>query len=92
MAWILSIMTYSEFFKLVICIFFDVLEYMLPFLLQPIIGDVIDVIAILTCIYFYRWIGLFSLLELVPSLDFLPINVVNWIIWFGLQHRENKFG
>jgi hypothetical protein len=38
MAWILSIMTYGEFMKLITCIFLDAVEYVIPFLLQPIIG------------------------------------------------------
>ena len=87
MAWILSIMTYGEFMKLITCIFLDTVEYVIPFLLQPIIGDLFDVIGVATCIYLFRWVGLFAALELVPGLDFLPLNVVTWIIWFMLKHR-----
>jgi hypothetical protein len=87
MAWILSIMTYSEFVKLITCISLDVVEYVIPFLLQPIIGDLLDIIGIATCIYLFRWVGLFAVLELVPGLDFLPINVFTWIIWYVLNHQ-----
>ena len=89
MAWILSIMTYSEFVKLITCISLDVVEYVIPFLLQPIIGDLLDIIGVATCIYLFRWVGLFAVLELVPGLDFLPINVFTWIIWYMLNHRDD---
>jgi hypothetical protein len=89
MAWILSIMTYSEFVKLITCISLDVVEYVIPFLLQPIIGDLLDIIGVATCIYLFRWVGLFAVLELVPGLDFLPINVFTWIIWYVLNHRDD---
>ena len=89
MAWILSIMTYSEFVNLVACVSLDVVEYVVPFLLQPIIGDLLDIIGLATCIYLFRWIGLIAVLELVPGLDFLPINILTWVIWFVLKHRED---
>ena len=89
MAWILSIMTYSEFVKLITCISLDVVEYVIPFLLQPIIGDLLDIIGVATCVYLFRWVGLFAVLELVPGLDFLPINVFTWIIWYVLNHRDD---
>ena len=89
MAWILSIMTYSEFVKLISCISLDVVEFVVPFLLQPIIGDLFDIIGVATCIYLFRWVGLFAVLELVPGLDFLPINVCTWIIWYMLNHRDD---
>jgi hypothetical protein len=89
MAWILSIMTYSEFMKLVTCLFLDGVEYVIPFLLQPLIGDLLDIIGIATCLYFFRWVGLIAVLELVPGFDILPINVCTWIIWFVINHRED---
>ena len=89
MAWILSIMTYSEFVKLVVCISLDVVEYIIPLLRLPLIGDILDIIGLATCIYLFRWTGLIALLELVPGLDFLPINIFTWIIWFVLNHWED---
>jgi hypothetical protein len=89
MAWILSIMTYSEFMKLITCIFLDTVEYIVPFLLQPIIGDLLDIIGVATCLYLFRWVGLIAVLEFVPGLDFLPINVFTWIIWYVRNHRDD---
>lgn len=89
MAWILSVMTYGEFVKLVACVSLDAVEFVIPFLLQPIIGDMLDIIGLATCIYLFRWIGLFAVLELVPGLDLLPINVLTWVFWFVIKHRED---
>ena len=93
MAWILSFMTYGEFIKLIVCVSLDVVEYVIPFLLQPLIGDLLDIVGLITCIYMFRWLGLFAVLELVPGLDMLPINIFNWIIWFVINHKEDfSFG
>ena len=89
MAWILSIMTYSEFVKLVVCLSLDGVEYVVPFLLQPIIGDLLDIIGLVICLYFFRWLGLFAVLELIPGLDVLPINTLAWLLWFIITHRED---
>ena len=89
MAWILSIMTYSEFVKLVVCLSLDTVEYLVPFLLQPIIGDMLDIIGLVICLYFFRWLGLFAVLELVPGFDVLPINTLAWLLWFIIKHRED---
>ena len=91
MAWFLRIMTYNEFSKLVVCFFLDIIEYVIPFLLQPLIGDMFDFIGLATCIYFFRWIGLFAVLELIPGFDFLPINLLTWLIWFIVTHREDFY-
>ena len=89
MAWILSIMTYSEFVKLVVCLSLDTVEFVVPFLLQPIVGDMFDIIGLATCIYFFRWLGLVAILELVPGFDVVPVNTLTWIIWFIINHRED---
>lgn len=89
MAWILSIMTYSEFLKLVVCLSLDGIEYIVPFLLQPIIGDTLDIIGLVTCLYFFRWLGLLAVLELIPGFDILPINTLAWLLWFIITHRED---
>lgn len=89
MAWILSIMTYSEFVKLVVCLSLDGVEFVVPFLLQPIIGDTLDIIGLATCLYFFRWLGLFAVLELIPGFDILPINTLAWVLWFIIRHRED---
>jgi hypothetical protein len=89
MAWILSVMTYSEFVKLVVCLSLDTVEYIVPFLLQPIIGDLLDIIGLVICLYFFRWFGLLAVLELVPGFDVLPIVTVAWFLWFIINHRED---
>jgi len=89
MAWILSYMSYSEFTKLVICACLDIVEYVIPILLQPIMGDLFDLIGVLTCLFLFKWIGLISILELIPSFDVLPINIVTWIIWFVYNHWKD---
>ena len=91
MARILSIMTYSEFIKLIVCISFDGVEYLIPFLLQPLVGDLLDIIGLISCVYMFKWMGLFAILELIPSFDVIPINVIAWIIWYLYNHRQDFF-
>jgi len=74
-------MSFGEFTRLITCIFLDVVEYIIPFLLTPLVGDFFDVVGLITCLYLFRWTGLVALLELVPGLDPVPINILTWSIW-----------
>ncbi len=73
--------SYGEITRLIVCIVLDVIEYVLPFLLTPVVGDLFDLIGIATCVYLFGRIGFVSVLELVPRFDVLPINIFTWVVW-----------
>lgn len=77
-----------ELLSLVICIILDVSEYMLVILLFPLVGDFLDVVGIIMCFALFRWIGLISLLELVPGVDVLPIYIITWLVWYLVKRRK----
>jgi len=85
---ILSFLSYTEFESLLICLSLDIVEYVIPVLMLPLIGDVFDFVGIAICLYLFRALGLVSLLELVPGLDILPINSVTWFIWLILKRQR----
>ncbi len=73
--------SYGEFMRLVTCLSFDAVEYVVPVLLTPFVGDLFDIIGLATSLYMFGWIGLASALELIPGLDLLPINTLTWLLW-----------
>lgn len=82
------VFTEIELFSLVICIILDVIEYAAAVLTMPLIGDVFDVIGIMFCVLIFRWIGLVSLVELLPGADFLPIFIITWLMWYLLKKQK----
>jgi len=62
---------------------------MLAILLLPVFGDFLDIVGIVACFVMFRWIGILSLLELVPGADVLPIFIITWLIWY-LVKRQKK--
>lgn len=81
---------WDEMVTLLVCISLDMIEYIFPLLLMPVAGDLVDIIGLSLCIYFFNWIGLISVLELIPGLDSLPIFTATWLIWYVLKRRQAK--
>ena len=82
------VFTEIELFSLVICIMLDVIEYITVVLTMPLIGDTFDIIGILVCVFIFRWIGLVSLVELIPGADVLPIFIITWLMWYFLKKQQ----
>jgi hypothetical protein len=82
------VFTEIELFSLVVCIVLDVIEYTAAVLTMPLIGDIFDVIGILFCFFMFRWIGLVSLIELLPGADVLPIYIITWLMWYFLMKQK----
>jgi len=82
------VFTEIELFSLIICIIFDVIEYAAVVLTMPLIGDAFDVVGILVCFAMFRWIGLVSLVELMPGADVLPIFIITWLMWYFLKKQK----
>jgi len=83
--------SYGELINLIICIFLDVLDYVLPILRTPLIGDLFDILGLAIAVVLFGWLGLISLLEFVPSLDILPMSTVNWLAWVYSKRRREGF-
>jgi len=89
-AWIFNYVSLGEFNRLIFCISLDIVEYIIPMLLQPLVGDFFDIFALICCIYLFKWVGLVSALDLVPGLDILPINIITWVIWFVIKRQKEE--
>jgi hypothetical protein len=85
---IFEYISYGELIRLIICLVIDGIEYFIPILLTPLVGDIYDIIGLATSFYMFGWIGLFSALDLIPGLDILPINTITWLIW--LINKRSK--
>ena len=70
------VFTDIELFSLILCVVLDVIEYAAAVLTMPVVGDLFDVVGILVCFVIFRWIGLVSLVELVPGADVLPTFII----------------
>ena len=82
------VFTEIELLSLVICIILDIIEYSATVLTMPLIGDAFDIIGFLFCIFIFRWIGLASLMELLPGADVLPIFIITWLMWYLLKKQK----
>ncbi len=79
-----------ELLFLIICIILDVSEYVVTILLQPWLGDLLDIVGIIACLLMFRLEGIVSLLELVPGLDVLPTFIITWILWYWLKRQVKQ--
>ena len=83
-------LTVDEIVRLMACVVFDVAEYAFPILLTPIVGDVLDIVGIGVGIVLFRWFGLISILEFLPMVDFFPVFIFTWIVWYYVKKQEEK--
>ena len=91
MAGALRWFSYREVINLIICIFLDSLDYIVPILRVPLIGDLFDLVGLAIAFVLFGWIGLISFLEFVPGLDLLPMSTVNWMIWVYSKRNKERF-
>jgi len=85
-------LTEEELIGLVVCVALDVVEYILSILLLPLVGDIIDLGGITFSLYYFKWIGLLTLLEFVPGGDLLPLYIITWLVWYSLRKVEETRG
>ena len=83
------VFTEIELFSLVLCVILDIIEYAAVVLMIPVVGDMFDIVGILICIAIFRWIGLVSLVELVPGADVLPIFIITGLMWYFLKKKNS---
>lgn len=70
----------------------DISEYVAAVLLLPVVGDMLDVVGIIACLAMFRWTGIVSLFELVPSANILLILIIIWLVWYFLIKQKKKSG
>jgi hypothetical protein len=73
---------------LVVCVSLDLVEYLFPLLMMPVAGDPLDLIGITLSVFFFKWIGVITFLELIPGLDTLPIFTFAWFLWYLMKRRR----
>lgn len=88
MGWVLSALTYGEFVRLVVSLSIDLIEYIIPILLLPIIGTLYAIVGVSTSLYLYGWVGLIAMLDLIPGLNLLPMNTVTWAVWLIAKRQR----
>lgn len=88
MATALRYLSYRELISLIVCVFLDLIDYVVPMFLVPLFGDIIDVFGLIIALLFFGWLGLISLIEFVPYFDVLPMSTVNWLFWLLSRRSE----
>ena len=71
-----------------VCVSLDLVEYLFPLLMMPVAGDPVDLVGITFSVFFFRWIGAITFLELIPGLDSLPIFTLAWLIWYLVKRKR----
>jgi hypothetical protein len=85
--WILKI-SWEELATLSICLSLDLLEYLAPIFLTPLLGDIVDFLGFIFCVVYYNVFGIFALAELVPGLDIVPFFTLTWLVWYYTRRRR----
>ena len=83
------VFTEDELLFLIICIVLDIIEYVVTILLLPMVGDFLDIVGIIACLVMFRWVGIISLLELIPGADIFPIFIITWLVWYFLKKKKH---
>ena len=79
---------WDEVLTLVVCVSLDLMEYLFPLLMMPVAGDTVDLVGITFSVFFFKWIGAITFLELIPGLDVHPSFTVAWLIWYLVKRRR----
>ena len=80
----------DELLFLIVCVVLDISEYMFAALLLPTIGDFLDIAGIIASFVMFRWVGVLSLVELIPGADIFPVFIITWLIWYYFRKSRKK--
>jgi hypothetical protein len=80
----------DEILRLFICVIFDIAEYVFPILLMPFVGDILDIAGIGLGLTLFGWYGLISLIEFIPLIDYFPVFILIWIVWYNIKKQKEK--
>jgi hypothetical protein len=75
---------------LAVCLSLDLLEYLIPFMMTPIFGDILDLTGIIFALIYFNVYGSITIIELIPGFDVLPIYTITWIAWYLHSSRIQK--
>lgn len=87
--WLIGL-SWKELATLIFCLTLDFVEYLFPILLTPLLGDLLDLIGIVFSFIFFGWVGLITMLEVIPGLDILPLFTLTWLCWYISKKRGEK--
>jgi len=87
--WLVEL-SWDELLTLGACLGLDFIDYLIPVMMTPIYGDVLDLAGVILCGVFFRWLGFISLTELIPGLDLLPNFTITWLVWYVYKKRGEK--
>ena len=85
-----QLLTWEEMMTLAVCLSIDFLEYLIPLMMTPIIGDMVDLVGIVFTLIYFSWYGALPMLELIPGFDILPLYTITWITWYLQSSRVKK--
>lgn len=77
----------EELYLLAACLFLDFVEYLIPPLLIPFLGDILDFIGLVFSVLAFSWLGFLTLLELIPGFDVIPFFTITWFAWYLMRER-----
>lgn len=81
---------WETFTTLMLCLSLDFIEFLVPPLMAPLVGDMLDLAGVVFCVFLLRLPGFITLLELIPGVDVLPIFTVAWLVWYLTKKRRDR--
>ncbi len=87
--WVVKL-SWEELATLMLCLTLDFVEYLFPPLTTPLLGDLLDLVGVVSSFILFGWLGLITMLEVIPGLDILPLFTITWLCWYILKKRREK--
>ena len=85
-----NVLTWNELSTLAVCLALDLMDYLVPFMMTPVYGDLLDLIGMAFAFMYFNTIGAIMILELIPGFDILPLSTITWITWYINTSKMNK--
>ena len=76
--------------RFIICVILDGLEFIVPILLSPLIGDILDIVGLGIGLTMFGWVGGLTILEFLPGADYFPIFIFTWAVWYYNIKRQAR--
>ena len=83
-------LTWDELSTLAVCLALDLMDYLVPFMMTPVYGDLLDLIGMVFAFMYFNSIGTIMILELIPGFGILPLSTITWITWYINTGKVNK--
>ncbi|MBS7652038.1 MAG: hypothetical protein QXD04_06310 [Candidatus Bathyarchaeia archaeon] len=83
-------LSWEELATLIFCLMMDFVEYLYPIFLTPLLGDLLDLLGIASSFILFGWLGLITMLEVIPGFDILPLFTITWLCWYVSKKRKEK--